>query len=336
MTENGKRSMSRRSFLGQLGFGAVGMALGGWGGGRVTAHWYESQLNSPANPLRGVQVPAVTHVTPSGIRIHNIQTGYVAVKKAHRQFEGRDGLGLPAIAADRAWTEWLPIHTWVVEHPEGVLVIDTGETARALQTGYYQGGDEFVYGSFLRFALTEADEIGPQLAELGIPPRDVRWVVQTHLHGDHMGGMGYFPQSEFLISPSDYPQSTGALPYHYPDWLAPTLVTFDDEPLGDFPGRYSLTRAGDLFILPTPGHSSGHQSVVLRDGDLHYFFAGDASFDEGQLLNVDTAGIAADPAGSRETLGRIQTFCRTFETVYLPSHDPAARERLLANEITRL
>ena len=334
MTQQQPHTYSRRSFLRTLGLGTVGAVLGCAAAGRLTANWYQSQLNSPANPMQGVQVPAVTHVTPSGIRVHNIQTGYVAVKQAHRQYEGPDGSGLLAIAADSSWTGWMPVNTWMIEHPEGVIVVDTGETARATQPGYYLRGDQFFYGSFLRFALAEEDEIGPQLTSLGIPPQEVRWVVQTHLHGDHMGGMGYFNNADFLISPADYPSSIGAIPYRYPEWLEPTLVGFDGEPVGAFSGSYPISRAGDVFIVPTPGHSLGHQSVILRDGDLHYFFAGDTSFDDVQLLNVDTAGIAADPSRSRDTLRQIQDYCRAFDTVYLPSHDPASRARLLADSIT--
>ena len=279
---------------------------------------------------------AATHTTASGIRIHNIQTGFVAVKQAHRQFDGRDGNGIFAIATDNQWTEWMPIHTWVIEHPEGVIVVDTGETVRATRPGYHEGGDALFYGSFLRFALTQEDEIGVQLQGLGIPPSEVRWVIQTHLHGDHMGGMGYFENAEFFVNSADYPASQGAIPYRYPEWLQPTFSSFQRNPIADFSGSQPVTKAGDVFIVPTPGHSHGHQSIVLRDGDLHYFFAGDTTFDETQLLEVATAGIAIEPERSRETVRVIQSFCRRYSTVYLPSHDPQARNRLLTNQITSL
>ncbi|MEM9775865.1 MAG: N-acyl homoserine lactonase family protein [Chloroflexota bacterium] len=329
-------TLTRRSILRMLGLGTLGAIAGGGITQRVTSNWYRALLNAPNNPMQGVQVPVATHTTASGIKIHHIQTGYVAVKTAHREYDGPDGRGIPAIVFDRQWTDWMPISVWVIEHPEGVIVVDTGETERATRSGYHQGGDAFFYGSFLRFALTKEDEVGPQMATLGIPTNEVRWVVQTHLHGDHMGGMGEFTRAEFFVAREDYPQSTGALPYHYPDWLDPRFSNFSTNPIASFQGSQPITKAGDVFIVPTPGHSLGHQSVVLRDGDTHYFFAGDTSFDDIQLLGSITAGIVADPATSRSSLKLIRDYCEMFDTVYLPSHDPESRSRLLTKSFTKV
>ncbi|MGB7339844.1 MAG: N-acyl homoserine lactonase family protein [Phototrophicaceae bacterium] len=320
---------SRRTFLSQFAIGVAGTLLGGIGVGNAMNYWATSQNNSPDVPLQGLQIAPATLTTASGINIHHIQTGWVAVKQAHRAYDGLDGTGILAIAMDKSWTEWLPISTWAIEHPEGVIVIDTGETARANQPNYYQTGDDVFYKSFLRFAVTPEDEIGSQLQGLGIPPQEVRWVIQTHLHGDHMGGMRSFPNAEFIISPLDYPRSTGALPYHYPDWLAPTLVDFSGESLIGFDGSYAVTQLGDVLVVPTRGHSNGHQSVILRDGDLSFFFAGDTTFDDEQLRQITTAGIVADVQTSRHTLDRIQSYVQSTPTIYLPSHDHNTRLRLL-------
>jgi len=70
------------------------------------------------------------------MKIHAVQTGLVKIKTA--QVEGR-GHGYPrrfaAIFADREWTEWLPTYAWVIEHREGVIVVDTGQGAHLLETG---------------------------------------------------------------------------------------------------------------------------------------------------------------------------------------------------------
>ena len=71
----------------------------------------------------------------SAMKIHAIQTGSVRIKTA--QVEGR-GHGLArrlAIFADRNWTEWLPTYAWIIAHPDGIIVVDTGQGAHLLDTG---------------------------------------------------------------------------------------------------------------------------------------------------------------------------------------------------------
>jgi glyoxylase-like metal-dependent hydrolase (beta-lactamase superfamily II) len=282
------------------------------------------------HPLVGTDpLPPLTVTTPNGLRVHHIQTGYVAVKNAHRSFNGPDGLGIPAIASDTTWTEWMPITVWVIEHPEGVIVVDTGESYRALSDPNYfacDPGTQFFYQSFLRFALRPEEEIAPQLATIGIRPADVRWVVQTHLHGDHVGGLAAFDRAEIIVSGLDYPTSQGTLPCHYPDWLEPTLSRFEGGALPGF--KRVMQLADNVFIVATPGHTAGPQSLLLEDEGLSYLFAGDTSFNEDQLLTDGIAGIASEPATSRTTFANIRAYAAAVPTVYLPSHDPALRTRL--------
>ena len=322
------RSITRRSLLQATGVFLGGTITGGW----LTGAAYTAQTAAPLPALpAGVQVPPLSTTTKSGIRLHAIQTGFVAVKQAHRAFNGPDGLAMPAIATDRRWTEWLPIYTWVIEHPEGVIVIDTGESSRATDPDYFACDpvSRFIYRSFLRFAVTKEDEIGMQLAQLGIPPTEVRWVIQSHLHSDHADGMAYFPNSEFLIGAADYPNAQGTLPCHNPAWLKPTLVKFADRPYYAFDQRYPVTKDGAVTIIPTPGHSLAHQSVLLEEDNLLYCFAGDASFDVPQMQRDTIPGINADRPQTRATLARLRTLTQQRPTIYLPSHDPDAGRRLV-------
>jgi hypothetical protein len=59
------------------------------------------------------------------MRVHAVQTGTVAIRERQRRGEGRGALRLLRTALGGAWTEPLPIWSWVIEHPEGVIVVAT-------------------------------------------------------------------------------------------------------------------------------------------------------------------------------------------------------------------
>ncbi len=71
------------------------------------------------------------------MKIHALQTGTVAIKERQRRGVGHGTRRRVNTLLDRVWTEPLPIYAWAIEHPEGLIVVDTGETARALEPAYF-------------------------------------------------------------------------------------------------------------------------------------------------------------------------------------------------------
>lgn len=270
------------------------------------------------------------------IRIHAIQTGTVNIKTAQVEGRGQGGQRLLNVLTDKEWVGPVPIYAWVIEHPEGLIVVDTGETARTAEKSYFPRWYPF-FRLAARLYVSPDDEIGPQLRRLGIAPRDVRWVVLTHLHTDHAGGLAHFPASEILIARGEYQAGKGIaghiqgyLPDRWPTWLQPRLIDFAQRPVGPFPASLPLTSSGDIILIPTPGHTPHHLSVLVRDGDLSYILAGDTSYTEQLMLKHIADGVSPNPTIARQTLSQLRAYAQSTPTIYLPSHDPDSAKRLAA------
>ena len=268
------------------------------------------------------------------MKIHAIQTGTVAVTRAWREGVGHGRGRLLHAIVDREWTEPLPIYAFVIEHPEGVIVVDTGEDARASQRSYFARWHPGVRA--FREWLAPEQEIGPQLERLGIGPGDVRWVVMTHLHTDHAGGLHHFPANEILVTRTELEFASGlrgrvrgyVANKHWPAWFNPTVLELEREPLGPFPQSLRLTEAGDVTLVPVPGHTPGQIGVLVDEGDHTVFLAGDSSYTQELMLQEKVDGVGADEEAERLTHDRIRAFATATPTVYLVAHDPDTGTRL--------
>jgi N-acyl homoserine lactone hydrolase len=270
--------------------------------------------------------------------IHAIRTGQVKVRVPQMESRGSGPARIAHMLFDEEWSEWLPIYSWVIEHEEGIIVVDTGETARVHEQGYHPSWHPF-YRRAARFSVHPDEEIGPQLRALGIAPRDVRQVVLTHLHTDHAGGLMHLTGSKIWIAKEEWRRASGLggkvqgyLPHRWPKWLEPEFIRFDDRPLGPFPQSMALTQRGDVLVIPTPGHTPHHVSVVVLNSPS-FFLAGDTSYNQRLLLEGKVDGVSPNETIARQTLNCIMALANEQPLVYLPSHDPGSEARLAANSI---
>jgi len=276
--------------------------------------------------------------TTSRVTVHAIRTGSVRIRANQVRGKGHGALRLLRTCTGVAWSDWLPIYAWAIEHPEGLIVVDTGETARVAEPGYFPRWHPY-YWRGVQERVRPEEEIGLQLENRWLDPQQVRWVVLTHLHTDHAGGLHHFPTSEILIDPREYAVASGLggllrgfLPNRFPDWLRPRFIDFAPVPCGPFDHSLPLTAAGDVVIVPTPGHTAGHVSVIVRTNGVTYFLAGDTSYNQALMLEGAVDGVAPDEEAARDTLRRIRALARQEPVVYLPAHDPASADRLLTKQ----
>jgi N-acyl homoserine lactone hydrolase len=271
------------------------------------------------------------------VKIHAIQTGTVAVTTAWREGVGYGQGRLLRTIVDREWTEPLPIYAFAIEHPEGVIVVDTGEAARASQPGYFVRWHPGLRA--FREWVEPEQEIGPQLERLGIRPSDVRWVVMTHLHTDHAGGLHHFPENEILVTRTELEFASGlrgrfrgyVANKQWPAWFDPTPIELESSPFGPFPQSLRLTEG--VVLVPVPGHTPGQIGVLVQDGDHTVFLAGDSSYTQELMLRGKVDGVGADEEAARLTHERIRDYAAANPTVYLVAHDPESAARLADRQV---
>ena len=192
----------------------------------------------------------------------------------------------------------LPVFAFLVRHPDGPFLVDTG-------VGAGHDGIEQLYRPQRR-PLAQA------LEESGVAPANVVAVVNTHLHFDHCGENRLFPGTRIYVRASEYEAAQQAL-YTVAEWVDFPEATFEfveDEP-EILPG---------VFLLPTPGHTPGHQSLLIESKEGRAVIAGQAAYKAEEFGGADCADPlpqwdGAQYAGSLRRLRELDP-----KRVYL-SHD---------------
>jgi N-acyl homoserine lactone hydrolase len=202
-------------------------------------------------------------------------------------------------------TTW-PVHGFVVTHPDGALLVDTGV-----------GGPDELLTDWRVVNTTAADA----LAQVGLSPADISMVVNTHLHFDHCGQNAVFKHAPYYVQRTELDRCRREARELY-DWF-------------DFMNARFELLDGDTELLPglsvitTPGHTNGHQSVVIRadDGSTD-ILTGDAIYTPAQYAQPAPAqlpdGQASDRAAWEDSVGRIRAtaeggrlhFCHHTDVVH--------------------
>ena len=267
------------------------------------------------------------------MRVHVIQTG--------RNVGNETFMRRPfwrTLLRRRKWYDF-PVFSYVVEHPEGPIAIDTGLSPR-VQISPFQHR----VMSLPSPRVERGEEIDAQMRAEGLRPEEVRRVVLTHLDWDHTGGLPHFPDAEVLVHRPEYEYASTRMgkwryqPKLWPSSFDPTLYDLDPEPYGPFPNSKALTDSGDVRLVPLPGHTIGQIGVVLHpDGrGKALLFSADHVLRQDWFVEDyakgDPLGLAFFPEPARETSRRIRRFADETETVLLPAHDAQAPARLTAME----
>ncbi|KEO72675.1 N-acyl homoserine lactonase family protein [Anditalea andensis] len=271
-------------------------------------------------------------------KLHGFSTGMVKVKSTFRTAKGNVLTSKLCILMDNEWTEYMPIMVWVIDHPEGVFVIDSGENARVTNKGYFKGEGlilNYINTTSFIFDVKVEEEVGPQLKSLGYNEDQITSVILTHLHLDHFDGLSYFENTEIIINQLEWDSPSFALPSLYPEWFSPKKVQLKTSKNSHFKNSLPLVKSGEIELVHTPGHTLGHCSILLKTSGLDYLIAGDVTYNQHQLENNINAGGHQNFKSSQTTYKAIKSYALKHKLVYLPSHDIQVFERMGKNTYLR-
>ncbi|MDM8520047.1 MBL fold metallo-hydrolase [Anaerolineales bacterium HSG6] len=180
----------------------------------------------------------------------------------------------------------------LIEHPQlGLILFDTGYTPQ-----FYQETRRFPYSLYSKATpvyVTEADTAQAKLLAQGISTNEVRYIIVSHFHADHVGGLADFPQANYIYYQPAYDavsrrRGLSAVTKAFlPGLIPPDFVTrsrpFTSVDFHTLPAEYTpFTEGVDLFAdqsliaVKLPGHATGQIGLFLTTYDGSYFLVADA------------------------------------------------------------
>jgi len=242
----------------------------------------------------------------------------------------------------------------LIEHPErGLMLFDTGYSERFYtETKYFPFN---IYAKITPVYFKEENSSVFQLKQLGINPDDIKLIILSHFHADHIGGVKDFPNAEFLCYKSAYEEikgkknlpalKKGFLPGLLPGDFESRLKFADSLNKINISGDYSPFESGfdvfgdrSLITVDVSGHSKSQLGLFIKTGENIYFLVGDAcwlskSYRE-FILPHPIANIAfSDKKEYLSTLKKLyELHKKRTDIKIIPSHCSEIRE-LITTEV---
>lgn len=216
------------------------------------------------------------------------------------------------LATSRRWTAPRPVNVYVIEHRDGLVLFDLGPD----------------------------DTLTRGLAALGHRTSDVHTAVISHLHQDHLGGLPELPDARIVVSAREWESvrrplaaARGYLRDHIDlpglHWHRITPEVLGDASLAPFSDGHDLFGDGSLVLLPTPGHTPGSMSMLVRrPGHAPLLLVGDLTYDAELLASGHVPGVGNKPA-MRKSVAAVNELRKHLPGLtVLAAHDPAAADLL--------
>jgi glyoxylase-like metal-dependent hydrolase (beta-lactamase superfamily II) len=203
---------------------------------------------------------------------------------------------------------------YLLHHTQGWLLWDTGvsDAIAAMPDGQAPADPRAIH-------WRRPKTLASQLDQLGVKPADIRFLAISHTHPDHVGNVELFPQAMLLVQKAEY------------EWPSPSGGgRFKPEhPVTKLEGDYDVFGDGGVTIIATPGHTPGHQSLLVKlpkAGAL--VLSGDAVHFMSNWENRRVPSINADKEKTLASMQRIADLLAKEKAQLWINHDKAQRDSL--------
>lgn len=272
----------------------------------------------------------------SVIRLHILRCGRISVSPLVTFAGGKSGvkaMAVQALAPARERVE-LPVFCYLIEHPRGLVLVDTGWPRSISPRGKYDAAAVKSLlpphlAAFYRPYVPEGESVDEQLSALGLKPGDIDCVVLTHLDPDHVCGLSGLWGAKRIVLPEDeyfwacrtvYKlRQPPELWQHYPI----ERIYYRGSALGS--NRWAIDLFGDksLMLVNLPGHTDGLCAVLIRNGKRFALLSSDAAFSRRSWERLEVPGYGFDPGRQRASLEWINKISREPGCAGIfASHDP--------------
>lgn len=216
------------------------------------------------------------------IKIHILHCGRVRVDRA-LPFKEKTWHPAPFTGWCRStkYQIWLPVSAYLIEHPKGLILNDTGwHTDVRIDPVKHLG---LFHYSLNKTDLPEGQAIDEQLAQRGIKPRDLDYVVLSHLHSDHASGLKLVIDAKnILVSELEWNAANHKNKIHYIQsmWSGVNIKTFKfhNSKHGPQNKSFDLFQDGSIQFVHCPGHTPGAAATLVRSNDKYVLLFADIGY----------------------------------------------------------
>lgn len=210
----------------------------------------------------------------------------------------------------------VPVPAYLIDHPRGRAVFDTGMPA-GLRTDPQAAIGRYLAGVF-KADFTPDQDIDRQLEAMDVDPASIGLVVNSHLHFDHCAGNALLPNARIVVQKREAAAARAAGP---PREGFDPLTMLDGRDVLEVDGEHDLFGDGSAVLLPTYGHTAGHQSLRLACDGGDTVLAGDCCYFHRTLSDLKLPGFAHDREEQLRSIARLKALSDRGARI-IAGHDP--------------